>query len=121
MKIKRAFDGVVGTVTNLTTTTAPKATIDTVPIPLDKTVKITVDVAAKRDDLTEKGGFEKEALFANNSGTVSQQGGTMTLFHEAQADWNVTFLILGTDVLVQVETGAAIPVDWDCLRNVREV
>ena len=108
-------------VTLKTTTTAAVQTIDTVPIPTDKVVKITVDVSAKKDDLTEKGGFKKEALFANNSGTVSKQGATGNLFHEAPAGWDVTFLISGTDALVRVITGAAINADWKCSRVTVEV
>ncbi len=113
--------GSVGVKTTLTTTTSAIQTIDTVPIPTNKAFKISIDVSAKKDDLTEKGGFKKEALFANNSGTVSRQGAVANLFHEAPAGWDVDFLILGTDVLVQVETGAVVNVDWKCNRETLNV
>lgn len=108
-------------VTTKTTTTAAIQTIDTVPIPTDKAVKITVDVSAKKDDLTEKGGFKKEAIFANNSGTVTRQGAVGNLFDEGPAGWVVSFVVSGTNVLVRVITGAAINVDWKCSRVTLEV
>ncbi|NHZ84986.1 MAG: hypothetical protein GWP19_03795 [Planctomycetia bacterium] len=113
--------GAGGAVTTKTTTTAAIQTIDTVPIPTDKVVKISVDVSAKKDDLTEKGGFIKEAIFANNSGTVTKQGATGSLFHEAQAGWDVTFVISGTDVLIRVTGAAATNIDWKSSRVTLEV
>lgn len=113
--------GSVGIKTTLTTTTALIQTIDTIPIPTDKALKISIDVSAKRDDLTEKGGFVKEAIFANNNGTISRQGAVVTLFDEAPADWVVSFLIDGINVLIKVITGATINVDWKCLRVTLEV
>ncbi|NHZ84276.1 MAG: hypothetical protein GWP19_00155 [Planctomycetia bacterium] len=113
--------GAGGAVTLKTTTTAAIQTIDTVPIPTDKAVKITADVVAKKDDITEQGGFVKQAQFANNSGTVTKQGATGSLFHEAQAGWDVTFVISGTDVLIKVTGAAATNIDWKCSRITLEV
>ena len=122
MKIIRAPGGGSGSsggsaaVTTVSTTNATVTLIDTVPIPTDKVVKIIADVVAKKDDLTEQGGFVKQAQFANNSGTVTKQGATGSLFHEAQAGWNVTFVISGTDVLIKVTGAAATNIDWKCSR-----
>ncbi len=113
--------GSVGIKTTLTTTTASIQIIDTVPIPTDKVLKISIDASAKKDDLTEKGGFVKEATFANNSGVVSRQGAVGNLFDEAPAGWVMSFVILDTDVLIKVITGATINVNWKCLRVTLEV
>ena len=113
--------GSVGVKTTLTTTTSAIQTIDTVPIPTDKAFKISIDVSAKKDDLTEKGGFVKEAIFANNSGTVSRQGAVGNIFDQAPAGWVVSFVILSTDVLIKVITGSAINVAWKCSRLTLEV
>lgn len=120
MRIERE-GGSAGVETTKTTTTAAVQTIDTIPIPTDEAHKIIVGVTCKKDDLTEKGGFMKQAIFANNSGTVSRQGAVNNMFHEAPAGWDVTFVILGTDVLVQVETGAVVNADWKCNRVTLEV
>ncbi len=121
MRMEGGIGGGGGTKTTLTTTTSAIQTIDTIPIPTDKVLKVSIDVSAKKDDLTEKGGFKKEATFANNSGTVSRQGAVGNIFDEAPAGWVVSFVILNTDVLVKVITGAAINVDWKCLRITLEV
>lgn len=106
-----------GAVTIVTTTTATITTIDTIPIITGKVFKINADVVAKKTDLTEKGGFLKQAIFANNSGTVSQQGITSSLFHNAQAGWNVTIVISGTNVLIRVKGAAGANINWKCSRT----
>jgi len=105
-----------GIATLVSTTDATVTTIDTVAIATDEVAKITVEVSCKKDDLTEKGGFVKEAIFANNSGTITKQGSTTSKFHQAKATWNVTFLISGTDVLVQVTGAVGDNISWSCNR-----
>lgn len=120
MKIIRAAVSGVGSgaaVTFKSTTNATIATIGTIPVTVDTVVKINADVVAKKDDLTEKGGFLKQAMFANNSGTITQQGVTTSLFHDAQAGWEVTFAISGTDVLIRVKGAAGSNISWKCSRT----
>lgn len=116
-KVSAVPGTVIATETTVSTTDATVTTIDTVAIPTDEVLKIRADVSCKKDDLTEKGGFVKEAIFANNSGTVTQQGSTTSIFHDAKVGWNVTMLISGTNVLIQVTGAVADNIDWACFRT----
>ena len=108
-------------VTIVSTTNATITTIDTVPIPTDKALLLEVAVVGIKDDQTEKGGAIANAMYANNSGTVTRQGAVTYPFSQLQAGWEVTFLISGTNVLVRVKGAAATNVSWKCSRVTLEV
>lgn len=105
-------------VTTKTTTTAVIQTIDTVPIPLNGANLIKAEVVAIKDDFAQKGGFKVIAIYANNAGTVTLQGPVVYLHSQAQAGWEVTFAISGTNVLIRVKGAAATNISWKCSRNI---
>lgn len=121
MRIDRQGGGVVGTQTTKSTTNANPTIIDTVPIPEDEALKISVNVTCKKDDLTEKGGFLKEAQFANNSGVLDQEGSTVSLFHRAKDGYDVVFVENGTDVDIKVIGAIGDNIAWKCLRTIISV
>ena len=109
-----------GAVTTKSTTNATVTTIDTVPVSVNKGLLIKAKVIGIKDDFTEKGGFEVQAAYANNAGTVTLQGIT-NIFKQAQAGWAVTFVISGTNVLIRVTGAAATNISWKCIRTTVEV
>lgn len=106
---------------NVETTDATVTTIDTVPIPTGKAVLISAKVVSIKDDYTEKGVFEIEAGYANSGGTVTLQGSVHYQHRTRPSGWNVTFLISGTNVLIQVTGVAATKISWMCSRKTIEV
>ena len=105
-----------GIKTTKSTTDAAITTIDTVPIPTDTAVKVRAELTAKKDDVTEKAGFEIVGQYANNSGVVTLQGAVNYQHRQVPAGWDVTFVILSPNVLIRVVGNAATNIDWKCNR-----
>ena len=118
---KKAASGSGGTETTVSTTDATLTTIDTVAIPTDKAVLTRAELVAIKDDQTEKAGFLIEAIYANNSGTVTLQGSVSYIHRQMPTGWDVTFVISGTDVLIRVAGNAATNIDWKCSRTTLSV
>ena len=74
-----------GAVTIISTANATITTIDTVPIPNNKALVLNAVVVGVKDDFTEKGGVDVEAVFCNNAGTVTMQGPATYLYSQLQA------------------------------------
>ena len=104
------------TESTVSTTDGTITTIDTVPIPTDGAVLIKTEVIAIKDDATEKAGIVVEAIYANNSGTVTLQGAVNYIHRQVPAGWDVTFVISGTNVLIRVTGNAGTNIDWKCAR-----
>ena len=109
--------GVGSAVLLVSTTNATVTTIDTVPIPTSKAIMIKAKVVGIKDDFSAKGGFEVEAIYANNAGTVTLQGIVNNIHKQAAAGWNVTFVISSTNVLIRVTGAAATNISWKSLRT----
>ena len=105
-----------GTETTVLTTDATLTTIDTVAIPTDEAILISAKIVAVKDDITDKAGVEIEAIYANNSGTVTLQGAVNYQHRQVPTGWDVTFVISGTNVLIRVVGNAATNIDWKCSR-----
>ena len=105
-----------GIKTTKSTTDAMITTIDTVPIPTDTAVKVRVELTAKKDDVTEKAGFEVVGQYANNSGVVTLQGAVIYKYRQVPEGWDVLFVISGTNVLIRVVGNTATNIDWKCNR-----
>ncbi len=105
-----------GAVTTVSTTDGTITTIDTVPVPTDEAILISAKIVAVKDDITLKSGIEIEAIYANNSGTVTLQGAVNYQHRQVPAGWDVTLVISGTDVLIRVVGNAATNIDWKCNR-----
>ena len=120
MKIIRQTGGGSGgggaAVTTVSTTDGTITTIDTVPIPTDEAVLISAKLVAVKDDITKKLGIEIEAIYANNSGTVTLQGAVNYQHRQVPTGWDVTFVISGTNVLIRVVGNGGDNVDWKCSR-----
>ena len=108
-------------VTDVSTTDGTITTIDTVAIPTDQVLLISAKIVAIKDDATLKAGLEIEAIYANNSGTVTLQGAVNYQHRQVPAGWDVTFVISGTNVLIRVVGNAGDNVDWKCSRNILTV
>jgi len=101
--------------TSVDTTNANVTTIATIAVPTGKAILLNARVISRKDDFAQKGGFDVEATYCNNAGTVTLQGATPTnLYKQAQAGWEVTFVISTTNVLIRVKGAAATNVSWKC-------
>ena len=96
------------------TTNATITTIDTIVVPTGQAILLNAKLISRKDDYTEKGGFDMEAVYCNNAGTVTLQGLITNIFKQAQAGWAVTFVISGTNVLIRVAGAAATNISWKC-------
>ena len=112
---------VPGIKTTIGTTTATTTTIDTVAIPTGQAVVIMATSVARKSTNDQKGGFSREAIYCNNAGTVTRQGFVTNIFHQAQAGWDFTFVISGTNVLIRVKGAAGSTISWKCARLTLEV
>ena len=113
---------ITGHKTTVATTDATVTTIDTIEVPTGQAILLNARVISRNDAFDEKGGFDVEAVYCNDTGTVTLQGVAPTnLFKQAQAGWNVTFVISGTNVLIRVKGAAATNIDWKCARQTLKV
>ncbi len=112
-----AAGGAAAAITTVSTTDGTITTIDTVPIPTDQVLLISAKIVSIKDDQTDKAGLEIEAVYANNSGTVTLQGAVNYQHRQVPTGWDVTFVISGTNVLIRVVGNAATNIDWKCSRN----
>lgn len=104
-------------ITTVSTTDGTITTIDTVAIPTDQVLLISAKIVAIKDDATKKAGIEIEAIYANNSGTVTLQGAVNYQHRQVPAGWDVTLVISGTNVLIRVVGNGGDNVDWKCSRQ----
>ena len=100
--------------TSVDTTNANVTTIDTIAVPTGQAILLQARLISRKDDYSEKGGFDMEAVYCNNAGTVTLQGTPTNLFKQAQATWAVTFVISTTNVLIRVKGVAATNISWKC-------
>ncbi len=105
-----------GVVTSVSTTDGTLTTIATVAVPASEVILIKADIVAIKDDVTEKAGIIVYAVYANNAGTVTLQGGVKYPHREVPTGWDVTFVISGTNVLIRVAGNVATNIDWKCNR-----
>ncbi len=105
-------------ITTVSTTDGTITTIDTVAVPTDEAVLISAKLVAVKDDITKKLGIEIEAIYANNSGTVTLQGAVNYQHRQVPVGWDVTFVISGTNVLIRVVGNGGDNVDWKCSRSI---
>ena len=104
------------TESTVSTTDGTLTTIDTVAVPTDEAILIKAEIVSIKDDATEKAGLVIEAIYANNSGTVTLQGAVNYIHRQVPAGWNVTFVISSTNILIRVTGNAATNIDWKCAR-----
>lgn len=106
------------------TTDATVTTIATIPITDDTVVDIEVKVVGRRTTVSQDGGAFKREV------TVFRQGGggatiigqvTTTRTRKSDPQWDVTIIVSGNDVLVQVQGDAAQAVNWLSLHSLIEI
>lgn len=99
------------------TTDNTVTTIDTIALDTDVAALFVCDIIASRQDAAYKGGFKFTACFANDDGTITQQGSTNYAFRNRPGiallpKWKAYFTIDGTDILVQVKGNNGHTVNW---------
>lgn len=111
---------------HVTTVDGVATTINTIPIAASKAYRIVAEVVGHRYGGTagaagDSASYMIIATFKNEAGTVTQVSTTSPVgVHENQAPWNVTFLISGTNVLVQVLGAGFNDIAWNSYVTVME-
>ena len=110
----------------ITTVNNTVTTIDTIPIDTDKAGIFVCQIIAKRTDATYKGGFKFTACYANDDGTITQQGSTAYNYRNRPGivllpKWNAYFEISGTNILVQVKGNNGHTINWKSYTTFLEV
>lgn len=114
--------GSTGAVDTVSTTDATDTTINTVAIPTDSVV--TIECRAESIRTAGAGSAADRASYIisisakNDSGTVTIGTPSTQLKTRDVITWDLTFLVSGTDVLVQVRGAAATDVDHQCRTTV---
>jgi hypothetical protein len=112
-----------------TTDGVTPVTLATIAIPINTEYKLDTNIVAKRTDVSIAGyGFSQDLSsgFANVSGTITQNGGVGNYASRVFADAAVSaltasYVISGTNVLIQVTGLAAVTLSWKSYTTISSV
>jgi len=108
-------DGMIFRSKTLTTTDAIIRTIDTIAVPVNKVLQVTVDVIAKQGDLSAHSGFKLIGTYRNDGGSLEIKGGVTYPHKKREIGWGVTLKRSGGNVLLRVKGVASTRIVWTSL------
>lgn len=106
----------------IATTDATVTTLATIAIPVSATVRVQVQVAARRTagggSPEDGAGYQIDATYKNVAGTATLIGAlTATYTAEDVAAWAATLTISGSNVLVRVTGVVGTSISWNCVAS----